>query len=83
MWFEGFLKPAHVEKFSFGADDGHKVVATQCLKCGAHIRAVVVERTNPPSPLYRVTLACPGEAETAGRAYIEVGKWVGEGATRS
>ena len=82
MRLEGFPKPTNVEKFSFAADDGHKVVATQCLKCGAHIRAVVVERTNPPSHLYHVTLACHGEAETARRAYIEVGKWVGEGATR-
>ena len=82
MRFEGFLKPAHVEKFSFAADDGHKVVATQCLKCGTHIRVVVVERTNPPSPLYHVTLACHGEAETADRAYVEVGQWVGKGATR-
>ncbi len=79
---EGFLKPTHVERFSFAADDGHKVVVTQCLTCGTHIRSVVIERTNPSSHLHRVTLACHGEAETAARAYIEVGKWVSEGATR-
>ena len=84
--------PTLVERFSFAGDDGHKVLATTCLKCGERIKSIGIENLGStdvtdrrgrvthrsPPTCYRVTLSCHGETETADRYSIEVEDWTAD-----